>query len=55
MKTLFINGHEVSNNDEVVEFRKVSYWRGFWVGIFIGLIPATFFFVLLQKLINVSL
>lgn len=35
--------------------QKTNYWRGFWVGIIIGLVPATFFFVLLQKLINVSI
>lgn len=35
--------------------QKVSYWRGFWVGIFIGLVPATFFLVLLNKLIAISL
>lgn len=37
------------------ENQKANYWRGFWVGIFIGLVPATFLFILLQKLINASL
>jgi len=35
--------------------RKANYWRGFWVGIFIGLVPATFLFILLQKLINATI
>lgn len=52
---LYIKGNDVSDNDHLIDFRKITWWRGFWVGIFIGLVPATFLFILLQKLINASL